>query len=101
MKSKIHQPVPDLPVKDVKMLRLYNVNEPGFSVALIYPDKRIGAVSKGETVIFLRKQSGTIINTRWIFPHDIQEIYKEIKVTRTKIVEHMEDKPRGIRQFTT
>jgi predicted enzyme related to lactoylglutathione lyase len=100
MKSKIHQPVPELPVKDVEKAQAFYRDELGFTIAWIDPDKSIGAVSKGETAIFLRKRSGTIINTHWIFADDIDEVYEEIKLTRTKIVESIENKSWGMRQFT-
>ena len=56
MKSEIHQPVPELPVKDVEKAQAFYRDELGFSIAWIYPDKSIGAVSKGETAIFLENK---------------------------------------------
>jgi predicted enzyme related to lactoylglutathione lyase len=100
MKSEIHQPVPELPVKDVEKAQAFYRDELGFSIAWIYPDKSIGAVSKGETAIFFRKQAGTMINTHWIFADDIDEVYEEIKLSRIKIIEPIENKSWGMRQFT-
>jgi predicted enzyme related to lactoylglutathione lyase len=100
MKSKIHQPVPELPVTDVEKAQAFYHDELDFNIGWIDPDKTIGAVSKEETVIFLRKRSGAIVNTHWIFADNIDELYREIQATNTNIVEPIEDKPWRIRQFT-
>jgi uncharacterized glyoxalase superfamily protein PhnB len=41
-----------------------------------------------------------MINTHWIFADDIDEVYEEIKLSRIKIIEPIENKSWGMRQFT-
>jgi predicted enzyme related to lactoylglutathione lyase len=100
MKSKIHQAVPELPVKDVERAQAFYQEKLGFKIGWIDPTKTIGAVSKDEAVIFLRKQPTIVPNTHWIFADNVDEIYKEFMEASITITEDIESKPWGIRQFT-
>jgi predicted enzyme related to lactoylglutathione lyase len=100
MKTKISHLVPELPVTDVEKAQAFYHEQLGFDIAWIYPDKSIGAVSKGEAAIFLRKQSEINVSTHWIFVDNVDEAYQEVTVKVIKIVEPIENKPWGIRQFT-
>jgi catechol 2,3-dioxygenase-like lactoylglutathione lyase family enzyme len=52
--SKIGQPVPELPVEDVERAQEYYRDILGFKIGWLYPGKEIGAVSRGDVVIFFR-----------------------------------------------
>ena len=47
-KTKIDQPVPQLPVSDVEKSQEYYRDVLGFDIAWTYPNKLIGAVNRGE-----------------------------------------------------
>ena len=100
MRSKINQPVPELPVKDVERSQAFYRDKLGFKIGWIDPTKTIGAVSKDEAVIFLRKQPTFLPNTHWVFADNVDEIYKEFTEASITISEDLETKPWGIRQFT-
>jgi catechol 2,3-dioxygenase-like lactoylglutathione lyase family enzyme len=97
MKSKIHQPVPELPVRDVEKSQAFYRDKLGFEVGWSY--ETIGAVSYGETVLFLGKQETVVPNTVWVFADDVDEIYRELTNSAIGITEQIETKPWGIRQF--
>jgi hypothetical protein len=87
--AKIGQPVPELPVEDVERAQEY------------YRGKEIGAVSRGDVVIFFRKtQAPFAPAVHWVFAHDVEESYSELKASGANIVEPLEQKPWGLRQFT-
>lgn len=98
---KFNQPVPELPVFDVERAQCYYEEVFGFMVEWIYPGKEIGAVSNGDTAIFFRKRDEAFEpSVLWIFCADIDVSYQDLKSRGTKIVDPLEDKPWGIRQFT-
>ena len=98
---KINQPVPELPVKDVEEAQKYYQDILGFKIEWIYPSKVIGAVSCGDTVIFFRKRTEPFEPAvHWIFADNVDESYDKLSKSGAKIVEDIEDKPWGIRQFT-
>jgi len=100
MKSIFHQPVPELPVKDVEKAQAFYRDNLEFTVAWTDPSKLIGAVSKDEAAIFLRQHDQITPVTVWIFVDDVDETYEEIKNTRVTIADPLETKPWNIRQFT-
>lgn len=100
MKSKFHQPVPELPVKDVVKAQEFYRDKMGFQIAWTDPSKSMGAVSKDEAAIFLRQLEMAHPNTVWIFVDDVDETYNEFKNVDIKIVDPIETKPWRIRQFT-
>lgn len=98
MKSIIHQPVPELPVKDVEKSQAFYRDKLGFEIGWTYPT--IGSVSKGEAVIFLRQHQTVVPNTLWVFADNVDDMYKELTEASITITDHLETKPWGLRQFT-
>ena len=100
-KTKIAQPVPQLPVEDVEKAQAYYQRVLGFEIAWTYPDKSIGAVKRDESVIFFAKTKGVIVsNVHWIYSDDVDQTYWEFKENGADIIEDIENKPWDIRQFT-
>ena len=99
--SKIGQPVPELPAEDVERAQEYYRDVLGFEIGWISPGKEIGAVSRGDVVIFFRRTKAPFAPAvHWVFADDIDESYSELKASGAKIVEPLEQKPWGLRQFT-
>lgn len=94
-------PVPELPVADVERAQAHYRDALGFQVGWLYPGKEIGAVSRGETVIFFRRREEPFEpSVHWVFAGDIDATYEELRASGSKIVEPLEKKPWGFRQFT-
>jgi uncharacterized glyoxalase superfamily protein PhnB len=93
--------VPELPVADVERAQQHYKEAFGFEIGWLYPDKEIGAVSRGRAVIFLRKRRPPFEPAvHWMFAEDIDRSYEELKSLGAKIVDPLERKPWGLRQFT-
>jgi len=98
---ELNQPVPELPVTDVERAQEYYANVFGCNVEWLYPTKEIGAVSNGDTTIFFRKKQCPFEPAvNWIYCSDVDASYEKLKSTGASIVEDIETKPWGIRQFT-
>jgi len=99
--SSISQPVPELPVADVERAQQHYRDALGFEVGWLYPGKDIGAVSRGDVVIFFRRRKPPFEPAvHWVFAEDIDASYRELKSSGANIVEPLETKPWGLRQFT-
>src|SRR5262245_1633929 len=99
--SRISQPVPELPVEDVERAQKYYRDVLGFEIGWLDPDKDIGAVSRDDVVIFFRRTTVPFAPAvHWVFAHDVDESYRELKASGANIVEPLEQKPWGLRQFT-
>jgi predicted enzyme related to lactoylglutathione lyase len=99
--TSIAQPVPELPVTDVERAQQHYRDALGFEIAWLYPDKEIGAVSRGKVAIFFRKRTPPFeAAVHWVFADDIDGTYDELRSSGAKIVEPLETKPWGLRQFT-
>jgi len=99
--SSISQPVPELPVADVERAQQHYRDALGFEIGWLYPDKEIGAVSRGDVVIFFRKKRPPFEPAvHWVFAEDIDASYRELESSGANIVEPLENKPWGLRQFT-
>jgi predicted enzyme related to lactoylglutathione lyase len=99
--SPIGPPVPELPVADVERAQQYYRNAMGFTIAWLYPDKGIGAVIRPPVTIFFRRRTAPFEPAiHWIFADDIDATYRELQSLGAKIVDPLEMKPWGIRQFT-
>jgi predicted enzyme related to lactoylglutathione lyase len=99
--SSIGRPVPELPVADVERAQEHYRDALGFEIGWIEPDKGIGAVSRGDVVIFFRKRKPPFESAvHWIFAEDVDATYRELESSGAKIVEPLEKKPWGLRQFT-
>ena len=99
--SSISQPVPELPVANVERAQQHYRDVFGFEIGWLSPDREIGAVSRGDVVIFLRKRKPPFEPAvHWVFAEDIDASYRELKSSGANVVEPLERKPWGLRQFT-
>jgi uncharacterized glyoxalase superfamily protein PhnB len=95
------QLVPELPVVDVERAQQHYRDTLGFEVGWLYPGKGIGAVSGGGVAIFFRKRTPPFEPAvHWVFAEDIDASYQELKASGANIVDLLEKKPWGLRQFT-
>jgi uncharacterized glyoxalase superfamily protein PhnB len=95
------QPVAELPVVDVERAQQHYRDALGFQIGWLYPDKEIGAVSRDKAVIFFRKRNPPFEPAiHWVFAEDIDASYQELQSSGANIVDPLEKKPWGIRQFT-
>jgi len=93
--------VPELPVADVERAQHYYKDVLGFEIGWLYPTKDIGAVSRGKVVIFFRKRTPPFEPAvHWVFAEDIDVSHQEMLSSGANIVEPLEMKPWGMRQFT-
>jgi catechol 2,3-dioxygenase-like lactoylglutathione lyase family enzyme len=98
--TPIGQPVPELPVLDVERAQRHYRDALGFEIGWLHPGQ-IGAVSRGKAVIFLRKTTPPFAAAfHWIYAEDIEATYRELQALGANIVEPLEKKPWGLRQFT-
>ena len=98
---EFNQPVPELPVSDVEKAQDYYQRRLGFKIEWLYPSKEVGAVSNGDTAIFFRKREGAFEPAvNWVYCGDLDQSYNDLTGSGADIVEGIEDKPWGIRQFT-
>jgi predicted enzyme related to lactoylglutathione lyase len=94
-------PVPELPVADVEQAQRHYRDVLGFEIGWLDPSKEIGAVSRGNVAIFFRRRPGSFEPAvHWIFAEDLDATYAELEASGSKIVEPLEKKPWGLRQFT-
>jgi len=99
--TSIGPPVPELPVADVERAQQHYKDVLGFDIGWLYPTKEIGAVSRGKVAIFFRKRTPPFEPAvHWIFAEDIDASYQELLSSGANIVEPLETKPWGMRQFT-
>lgn len=99
--SSIDQPVPELPVSDVERAQQYYRDTLGFEIGWLYPNKEIGAVTREKIAIFFRRREPPFEPAvHWVFADDIDATYAEMKSSGANIVEPLEQKPWGLRQFT-
>jgi len=95
------RPVPELPVADVERAQQHYRDSLGFEIGWLYPDKGIGSVQRGDVAIFFRKRESPFEPAvHWVFAEDIDASYQELKSLGANIVEPLEKKPWGLRQFT-
>ena len=99
--TSIAQPVPELPVADVERAQRHYRDALGFEVGWLDESKEIGAVSRGDVAIFFRKRTPPFEPAvHWVFADDIDATYDELRAWGAKIVDPLETKPWGLRQFT-
>ena len=99
--TSIGPAVPELPVADVELAQQHYRDTLGFEILWLYPDKGIGAVLRGNTTIFFRKRQPPFEPAiHWIFAEDIDATYQELKSLGANIVDPLQKKPWGLRQFT-
>jgi len=94
-------PVPELPVVDVERAQQHYRDALGFEIGWLYPGKEIGAVLRGNATIFFRKREPPFEPAiQWVFAQEIDATYEELKSLGANIVDPLEVKPWGLRQFT-
>lgn len=99
--TRFGPPVPELPVADVELAQQHYRDALGFKIAWLQPGNEIGAVSRGDTAIFFRRRSEPFEPAvHWMFAADIDATYTELRSLGARIVEPLEKKPWGLRQFT-
>ena len=99
--TKVGPPVPELPVADVECAQRHYRDKLGFEIAWLEPGKDIGAVLRGNVTIFFRKRTLPFEPAvHWIFADEIDATYQELQSSGANIVDPLELKPWGIRQFT-
>jgi len=99
--SPMGQPVPELPVADVERAQQHYRDVLGFEIGWLDPSKEIGAVSRGNVAVFFRQRKAPFgPAVHWVFAEDIDALYHELKSLGANIVETLEKKPWGLRQFT-
>jgi predicted enzyme related to lactoylglutathione lyase len=98
--TAIGQPVPELPVTDVERAQQHYRDALGFEIGWL-AGKDIGSVSRGNVAVFFRKKNPPFeAAVHWVFAQDIDATYDELKSSGANIVEPLEKKPWGLRQFT-
>jgi predicted enzyme related to lactoylglutathione lyase len=99
--TSISQPVPELPVAEVERAQRHYRDVLGFEVGWLDPGKEIGAVSRGNVAIFFRRRTPPFEPAvHWVFAEDIDATYDELKSLGARIIDPLERKPWGLRQFT-
>lgn len=94
-------PVPELPVTDVERAQQHYRDALGFKIAWLSSGRDIGAVSRGGIAIFFRRRTEPFEPAvHWMFAADIDATYSELRSLGARIVEPLERKPWGLRQFT-
>jgi uncharacterized glyoxalase superfamily protein PhnB len=99
--SAMSQPVPELPVADVERAQRHYRDALGFEIGWLTPDKEMGAVSReGVAIFFRRRRPPFEPAVQWVFAADIDASYRELQASGPHIIEPLETKPWGLRQFT-
>ena len=94
-------PTPELPVADVELAQQHYRDALGFEIGWLEPLKEIGAVSRDNVAIFFRRKDAPFEPaTNWVFAEDIVAAYEELTTSGALVVEPLEKKPWGLRQFT-
>jgi uncharacterized glyoxalase superfamily protein PhnB len=100
-RTTLSRPTPELPVEDVERAQGYYHDVLGFEILWLYPGGGIGAVSRDEMVIFFRRRERPFEPAiHWVFAPEIDATYEEMRSRGARIVEPLEKKPWGLRQFT-
>ena len=101
LRTTFSHPTPELPVADVERAQQYYRDALGFEIRWLVPGQEIGAVSRDSVAIFLRRRSQPFEPAvHWVFAADIGATYEELRSLGARIVEPLEEKPWGFRQFT-
>jgi catechol 2,3-dioxygenase-like lactoylglutathione lyase family enzyme len=99
--TSIGHPVPELPVADVERAQRYYRDTLGFEIGWLEPGKGIGSVSRGTAVIFFRRREPPFEPAvQWVYAVDVDATYEELQSLGANIVDPLEKKPWGLRQFT-
>ncbi len=97
----INKPTPELPVTTVEEAQQYYHDHLGFDIAWLDPSGDIGAVSQGDTALFLRRHAEPIHPiAMWVYCEELEAFYEYFQTRGAKLIEPIETKPWGISQFT-
>ena len=100
-RTRFNRPTPELPVEDVERAQKYYHDTFGFEISWLYPGGGIGAVSgEGVAIFFRRRERPFEPAIHWVFAPDIDATHEEMRARGARIVEPLEKKPWGLRQFT-
>jgi uncharacterized glyoxalase superfamily protein PhnB len=100
-RTALGPPTPELPVEDVPRAQQHYRDALGFEIGWLYPGGEIGAVSRDNVVIFFRRRTRPFEPAvHWLFAANIEATYDELRASGARIVEPLELKPWGLRQFT-
>jgi uncharacterized glyoxalase superfamily protein PhnB len=101
LRTTFSHPTPELPVTDVERAQQHYRDALGFEILWLYPGKEIGAVSRNDVAIFFRQRNQPFEPAvHWVYAADIDASYEELRSLGARIVEPLEKKPWGLRQFT-
>jgi uncharacterized glyoxalase superfamily protein PhnB len=102
MKGYVQCQIPILPVKNVKETLEYYRNVLGFDVAWIWEDGGYAAVQCGDIEIHLDRQENfaTYRAHSYLFVDNADETYMFYKRRGVEIIQEIESKPWGVREFT-
>lgn len=101
LRTTFGHPTPELPVADVERAQRHYRDALGFEIGWLEPGKEIGAVSRDDVAIFFRRKEAPFEPAvHWVFAADIDAAFEELCSSGARIVEPLETKPWGLRQFT-
>jgi len=99
--SSIGKPVPELPVADVERAQQHYRDALGFEIGWLFPGEGIGAASHGDMGQYSFARELRHLNLPFTgVAQDIDATCEELKSLGANIVEPLEKKPWGLRQFT-
>ena len=94
-------PTPELPVTDVERAQRHYRDALGFAIGWVAAEGGLGAVSRDDVAIFLRRRHEPFEPAvHWVFAPDIDATHEELRASGARIVEPLERKAWGLRQFT-
>jgi uncharacterized glyoxalase superfamily protein PhnB len=101
VRTTFAQPTPELPVEDVERAQQHYRDALGFEIGWLHAGGDIGAVSRDNVAIFFRRRARPFEPAvHWVFAAEIDATYEELRSLGARIVEPLEQKPWGLRQFT-
>ena len=101
LRTTFAPPTPELPVEDVERAQQHYRDALGFDIGWLYPGGDIGAVSRDNVAVFFRRRARPFEPAvHWVFAADIDATYQELCAQGARIVDPLETKPWGLRQFT-
>lgn len=101
VRTTFAHPTPELPVEDVERAQRHYRDALGFEIRWLHSGGDIGAVSRDDIAIFFRRRTRPFEPVvHWIFAADIDATHEELRSLGARIVEPLEPKPWGLRQFT-
>ena len=94
-------PTPELPVADVERAQQHYHDAFGFEINWLDPEKEIGAVSRDNVSLFFRRRSEPFEPAiHWVYAPKVDAAHEKLRSYGARIVEPLEKKPWGLRQFT-